>query len=392
MSKKVSFGDNDEIEIAEDSEQNTRFKENHSLDSDEEDESSKYDVLAEDDIEGQEEATLAFDDDIQITPFNMREEMEEGHFDSDGTYIFDRTKEVHDSWMDNIDWGKVHHNKPDEGETKKRPFQYDSDSDSGDEEKKKPNNIEIYEEILAIVKVGESIAKAIRRLGKNRSNIPKASQRWKNKKLKAAGKLVEADEASVDQAKAEQKQMERLTELTNQLVEQGMMDIYESPYERIAFSLKQLKDKLESSKLTIAEGMDDDDALDMFADDFDSKSSDKGKASDGKSTNGSQEENNTHDFKKPRMSEPESSSSIPTAESHATSSPLTSATPDNPDTVMWEYKIENTEESEVKGPFTNAQMMKWADDGTFKEGVFCRKHLSGGQFYNSARVDFDLYD
>ena len=42
--------------------------------------------------EGQEEATIDFDDTIQITPFNMREEMEEGHFDSTGTYIFDRTK------------------------------------------------------------------------------------------------------------------------------------------------------------------------------------------------------------------------------------------------------------------------------------------------------------
>ena len=62
------------------------------------------------------------------------------------------------------------------------------------------------------------------------------------------------------------------------------------------------------------------------------------------------------------------------------------------DTVMWEYKTENTEESELKGPFTNTQMMKWADDGTFNDGVFCRKYQSGGQFYNSARVDFDLYD
>ena len=35
------------------SETNTRFKEKHSLDSDEEDETSKYDVLAEDEIEGE---------------------------------------------------------------------------------------------------------------------------------------------------------------------------------------------------------------------------------------------------------------------------------------------------------------------------------------------------
>lgn len=41
---------------------------------------------------GQEEATIEFDENIQITPFNMREELEEGHFDTDGTYIFDKSK------------------------------------------------------------------------------------------------------------------------------------------------------------------------------------------------------------------------------------------------------------------------------------------------------------
>ena len=39
---------------------------------------------------GQEEATIDFDQGVQITPFNMREEMEEGHFDTDGMYIWDK--------------------------------------------------------------------------------------------------------------------------------------------------------------------------------------------------------------------------------------------------------------------------------------------------------------
>jgi len=32
------------------------------------------------------------DDGIKITPFNMKEEMEEGHFDKDGMYIFTKDK------------------------------------------------------------------------------------------------------------------------------------------------------------------------------------------------------------------------------------------------------------------------------------------------------------
>ena len=60
--------------------------------------------------------------------------------------------------------------------------------------------------------------------------------------------------------------------------------------------------------------------------------------------------------------------------------------------VQWEFKAENTDDAEIKGPFTSSQMIGWSDDGTFGSGVFCRKYKSGGQFYNSARLDFDIYD
>ena len=43
-------------------------------------------------IAGQEDDTIAFDGEITITPFNMKEEMQTGHFDTAGTYIF--SKEV----------------------------------------------------------------------------------------------------------------------------------------------------------------------------------------------------------------------------------------------------------------------------------------------------------
>ena len=32
------------------------------------------------------------------------------------------------------------------------------------------------------------------------------------------------------------------------------------------------------------------------------------------------------------------------------------------DTVMWEYKWENTDEAKVHGPFTSAQMAEWVEN------------------------------
>ncbi len=35
---------------------------------------------------GQERATIGFDDDVKITPFNIEEELEEGHYDETGCF------------------------------------------------------------------------------------------------------------------------------------------------------------------------------------------------------------------------------------------------------------------------------------------------------------------
>ncbi len=46
-------------------------------------------------IEGQEPETIGFDGEVQITPFNMREELEDdGHFDASGTFIFKKASAI----------------------------------------------------------------------------------------------------------------------------------------------------------------------------------------------------------------------------------------------------------------------------------------------------------
>lgn len=60
------------------------------------------------DVEGEEESsTSGQQDEIKITPFNMREELQEGHFDRDGHYHWNKEVLVKDNWMDNIEWSKV---------------------------------------------------------------------------------------------------------------------------------------------------------------------------------------------------------------------------------------------------------------------------------------------
>ena len=58
-------------------------------------------------LTGQEEGDEDFEGETTITPFNMKDEMEEGHFDKDGFYRFNKEDQIKDPWMEDIDWAKV---------------------------------------------------------------------------------------------------------------------------------------------------------------------------------------------------------------------------------------------------------------------------------------------
>lgn len=66
-------------------------------------------------------------------------------------------------------------------------------------------------------------------------------------------------------------------------------------------------------------------------------------------------------------------------------------TKESPNEVMWEYKWENEDKEEIHGPYTSQQMCDWTEEDYFPDGVLVRKVGAEGQFYNSKRIDFELY-
>ena len=108
------------------------------------------------------------------------------------------------------------------------------------------------------MKPGETIAKSLRRLGGNKGKMQSSSQRWKAKKQKTQGEAGE-------QSEEDKTKFLKLTELADKVLSSGNMEVYEMTYEKVTFLLK----KLEPTKTEIPEDMDNDDALDMFAENFD---------------------------------------------------------------------------------------------------------------------------
>ncbi|XP_061385872.1 CD2 antigen cytoplasmic tail-binding protein 2 homolog [Danaus plexippus] len=332
MSKRVAsvaFNENVDRKVVKDGKK-------HSLDSDEEDsgaEDEKRNVLNADDIEGEEDGAGGMEGEITITPFNMKEELEEGHFDTQGHYHWKKEKEIRDSWLDNIDWVKVK-DRPDNKYKIHKPegemsVLDDTDSDSEEEkEMEKFDLIRNYKEIVSHMKPKETIAKTLQRIGAN--SKMSSAERWKRKK---AGTLDEGSQV-----------VTRITELANQiLTKTGNMDIYQETFEKINNVI---------SKDNKAKG---DSELDMYADDFDVK------------------EKTSMDTKK-------------TEEEH-----VENESPESSNEVKWEFKWSQDNNAEISGPHSTEQMQKWSTDGHFKTGVWVRKYGEDTQFYSSSRIDFELY-
>uniref|UniRef100_A0A3Q2CV78 CD2 antigen cytoplasmic tail-binding protein 2 n=2 Tax=Cyprinodon variegatus TaxID=28743 RepID=A0A3Q2CV78_CYPVA len=345
----------------------SRFKGKHSLDSDEEDEgdgaeSSKYNILDTDDVEGQEGATIDYDEGVSITPFNLEEEMQEGHFDSEGNYFIKKETQIRDNWLDNIDWVKIKEQPfkkkkkglgakrkrrvgdEDEAEEEKQREEQQADQEEEEEEEMEPaedplasyTQQQLTEAVIEMLQPGETVATALRRLG-GLSGRKKA-------------KLREEKEPT-EESKRDTEKLDRLTALADRLVGSGMFEIYQQTYEKLAYMMKSMTSKRPAVEQERGgdDGDEEQDELDMFGDKFDEKVGDKSESKD--------EQDN-------RVS----------------------------DEVMWEYKWENEEKSEIYGPFTSEQMQGWVDEGYFSTGVYCRRVDQGeSQFYNSKRIDFDLY-
>lgn len=153
----------------------------------------------------------AQDGEVKLTPFNMKEELEEGHFDTEGNFHWDKEKLIKDHWLDNIDWVKLKDNK--EAVVKS------DDDDSVELKPESPfDDRGVYRQILAFMEPGETVARTLRRLGGGASLS--ASERLKRRK---AGLSVDpgGDSGKVTQ----------LTELANRiLTKTGNMDIYQESF------------------------------------------------------------------------------------------------------------------------------------------------------------------
>ena len=200
---------------------------------------------AEDDDDG----TAESDDDIKITPFNLKQEMSEGYFDKDGNYHEKKDDDVRDEWLENIDWERLE----EENAMKKQAEKGDEadDEDEGDAKVVRPE-LEVMREMLGFMKEGESVTKAMQRLGGGKRKAGSAAQRKAKKDSDSSSEVTAESKAD----------MLKLTDLVDELVARGQFDMYQYTYEKIQHKLTQDEEAQAAKK---------DAEFDMFAEDVDKK-------------------------------------------------------------------------------------------------------------------------
>jgi len=342
----------------------------HTIESDDEEDvkrkDDEYEKLNEDDIEGAEDGDVGdelFRGDrggAKITPFNLKEEMEEGDFDTDGHYHFKKDQEIRDNWLDNIDWVKVG--------SKSKGDEWTGNDDSDDDvDDSGFDEIKVIESIVNLLCKGETVTAGLRRLGGGGKK--KQNKQWKRSKVYD----LEADEeedtvkSSTEPNETERKaDFMQLTELVDQMASAGHYDVYTDTFEKLQYKLCSLRVSKQASSVMPDDDVSDDDALDMFGADLDSKQTSNNGDSKKDTSNG--DNKNTEES--------------------------TSADLDDDDSVRWEYKW-SEQDPTVYGPFTSEQMAEWKEKGFFKDTLVVRKLDKASSkeavFYSARRIDFDLY-
>ena len=206
----------------------------------------------------------------------------------------------------------------------------------------------IYHRFLSFL--GENVLRCLRRLGGKKKPMS-SKDRWKKKKQQ----LTETEEKENAIEMKQKEALLKLTELADTLLQNGDFQAYEKTYEQIAYEVKSKEDQF-------ADAVEDEEDDELEA------------AFKGAGDEGVQDKQTGNEVSKPENEAVQ-------VENEA----------DDDTGVRWMYRVEDSDASELLGPFSSSKMLEWQEGGKFEKPVYCRKVGSDGSFYNSNRIDFDLY-
>ncbi|BGP13972.1 hypothetical protein JCM10213_005557 [Rhodosporidiobolus nylandii] len=192
---------------------------------------------------------------FQLSSFNMKEELNEGRFSADGSYVENKKDPLatHDVWLDGLSKKAIREAKEAKDRMDARQKQREEEEAKNDEQLTQLRD-DCLIGLLSLVREGESVARALTRLGqaKKRAEASEGGAQKAAKDKAAASDAMDLDEGAAPStatasssdtdlppSKRYAKKIDRLTHLASTLLSShGELEIYEQTYEDIIKTLK----------------------------------------------------------------------------------------------------------------------------------------------------------
>ncbi|TFK30012.1 hypothetical protein FA15DRAFT_663332 [Coprinopsis marcescibilis] len=175
---------------------------------------------------------------FELSSFNMREEMEEGKFTEDGSYV--RTYDphaVHDKWMDGFTDTEIKLARKRHREQEKKQRERGEKEEKEIAENGGKSGIEIR--LLSLLKRGETVLEALQRLGAQAKRKHASEKRTKRKPNNPSNMSVDPG------SKPPPTDVEVITQLVSNLMSLGDVDFYSKTYEEIVRHVRSIGDVAE---------------------------------------------------------------------------------------------------------------------------------------------------
>ncbi|KAJ1725755.1 hypothetical protein LPJ53_000016 [Coemansia erecta] len=160
---------------------------------------------------------------VKIEAFNMKEDLEEGQFDAHGNFVWNKkdSQMYQDSWLDGISKTSISQAR----ESKAQRDQQQSASDRSTANRWDGiSNDDIIIAIINLLRPRETVINALARVG----GPKKKTKKWGKK----------AKDKDNDKEKERRRNIEQITELADQAMSRGLVNIYDETYEQLVRQMR----------------------------------------------------------------------------------------------------------------------------------------------------------
>lgn len=176
--------------------------------------------------------------------FNMQDELSEGRFSTDGTYVRNADDPLadHDTWLDGLSKKQIKAARESKQRMEEEAKRRAEEEAKGDEAIAQERD-DCMIGLLSLIREGETVTNALNRLGGSRKKVTR-----RKVKAKPDGDSMEVDDETAPASTAATastsddpavKKINKITHLASTLLAQGELEIYDTSYESIIQTLKE---------------------------------------------------------------------------------------------------------------------------------------------------------